>query len=63
MANRYAVANFTVGSDFVWIGSLRDSASATVTTYPAGFQATPLTVAQGLPAPMLGYLADGPAGP
>jgi hypothetical protein len=54
MAARYAVANFTAGTDFVWIGSVRDSLSATVLTYPAGFQPTPL--APGTLPPTAGQL-------
>jgi hypothetical protein len=60
VAARYANANFTVGNDFVWLGSLRDSASATVIAYPAGFSSTP-TVPAG--TPLGDYLAYRPAGP
>jgi hypothetical protein len=60
VANRYAVANFTVGADFVWLGALRDSASATVVAYPAGFSVTPVAVA----GTCLGdYLVVRPGGP
>jgi hypothetical protein len=60
MANRYALANCTVGNDFVWLGSLRDSASATVIAYPAGFSVTPTAPAG---TPLGDYLAVRPAGP
>jgi hypothetical protein len=60
MAARYAKENFTVGSDFVWLGSLRDSASATVVAYPAGFSVTP-TVPAG--STLGDYLQLRPAGP
>jgi hypothetical protein len=62
MAARYAVANFTVGNDFVWVGSIRDSASATVVTFPAGFQAAPMAPGS-LPPAVTGYLFNRPAGP
>jgi hypothetical protein len=62
MSPRYAVASFTVANDYVTIGSLRDSAPATVTIFPAGFQPTPL-VPGTLPAPVPSYLALRPAGP
>lgn len=62
MAARYAVANFTVGNDFVWIGSLRDSASSTVIAYPAGFSVTP-TVTTGTLKGLSDYLVVRPAGP
>ena len=54
------MANFTVGADFVWLGSVRDSASATVVAYPAGFSVTP-TVPAG--TPLGDYLVVRPAGP
>jgi hypothetical protein len=60
MANRYALANFTVGGDFVWLGSVRDSASATVIAYPAGFSTTPVVDPN---STLGGYLAVRPAGP
>ena len=66
MANRYAVANFTVGvgpnPDYVWVGSVRDSASATVIAYPAGFSVTP-TVSAGTLKGLSDYLVVRPAGP
>jgi hypothetical protein len=63
MANRWAKENFTVNNDFVWVGALRDSASATVTAYPAGFSSSPVAVLGAVPPPLPGYLADRPAGP
>jgi hypothetical protein len=54
------VANFTVGNDFVWLGSVRDSASATVIAYPAGFSTTPTVDPN---STLGGYLAVRPAGP
>jgi hypothetical protein len=65
MANRYALQSFTIGTDYVTVGALRDSLSATVTGTPAAFwQTTPLTYAQvGGCGSLVGYLADRPAGP
>jgi hypothetical protein len=62
MAARYAVANFTVGNDYVWVGSIRDSASPAVVAYPAGFQAVPMTPGT-LPPTAVSYLVNRPAGP
>jgi hypothetical protein len=47
----------------LWVGAVRDSASATVTAYPAGFSASPVAAYGAVPPPLIGYLADRPAGP
>jgi hypothetical protein len=60
MANRYSLGNFTVGNDFVWLGAVRDSASATVIAYPAGFSSAPVVPAG---TPLGDYLVVRPAGP